>query len=181
MDPFWGNLFRRRPAADALHQVLARVPLFAALTRRELARIETILHHRQASAGESLVREGEQGFGMYVILSGRIEIRQAGADGGAHLLATLGPGEFFGEQALLDETPRTATALASQPTSVVGFFRSDLLELIEGEPRLGLKIVMRLSQMISVRLRHTNHLLKEARAAAAPVAAATPSAAPHHG
>ena len=48
---------------------------------------------------------------------------------------------------------------------IIGFFRPDLLELIENNPRLGLKIVMRLSQMISVRLRHTNRLLKEAQRA----------------
>ena len=70
---------------------------------------------------------------------------------------------LFGDQVLLDESPRTASAIAQEACHAIGFFRPDLLELIERNPRLGLKIVMRLSQMITVRLRQTNRLLKEAR------------------
>jgi CRP/FNR family cyclic AMP-dependent transcriptional regulator len=78
-------------------------------------------------------------------------------------LATFGEGDFFGDQVLLDESARTASAIARAQTRAVGFFRPDLLELIERNPHLGLKIVMRLSHMISVRLRHNNRLLKETR------------------
>ena len=100
---------------------------------------------------------------MYIILSGDVDIVHQVEDGSMQKLAQLGAGDFFGEQALLDESPRTAAAIAASPCKAIGFFRPDLLELIESNPRLGLKIVMRLSQMISVRLRHTNRLLKEAR------------------
>ena len=103
------------------------------------------------------------GVGMYVILSGEVEIIQKAEDGAVIKLAEFGPGDFFGDQVLLDESPRTASAIALEPCQTIGFFRPDLLELIERNPRLGLKIVMRLSQMISVRLRQTNRLLKEAR------------------
>lgn len=170
-DPFWGNLFRRDRGADALYRALAQVPIFEALSRREFRRLEGILHHRSAVTDEVLVREGDQGFGMYVILSGEVVIRQRGTDGSVQTLATLRAGDFFGEQALLDQTPRTASAVATESCEVVGFFRSDLLELIENDPRLGLKIVLRLSQMISVRLRQTNRLLKEARLEAAQASA----------
>ena len=100
---------------------------------------------------------------MYVILSGEVEIVQQGEDGSQIKLASFGPGDFFGDVVLLDESPRTASAIATESCQAIGFFRPDLLELIEHNPRLGLKIVMRLSQMISVRLRQTNRLLKEAR------------------
>ena len=100
---------------------------------------------------------------MYVILSGEVSIVQQGTDGQQLELAQFGPGDFFGDQVLLDESPRTASVLTRSTTRAIGFFRPDLLELIERNPRLGLKIVMRLSQMISVRLRQTNRLLKEAR------------------
>lgn len=164
LDPFWANLFKRKSReTDALYETLCQVPIFEALSRREFRRIEGILHRRSAEAGEILVREGEQGVGMYVILSGEVQIVQQGEDGRRQLLATLRAGDFFGEQALLDETPRTASAIVTQDCQVIGFFRPALLDLIESDPRLGLKIVLRLSQMISVRLRHTNRLLKEAR------------------
>ncbi|NKB70877.1 MAG: cyclic nucleotide-binding domain-containing protein [Candidatus Latescibacteria bacterium] len=163
-DPFWGNLFRRSaPHQQDLQALLRQVPVFADLTQRELRKMASILHRRRYAAEESIVREGEQGVGMYVILSGRVEVLQVGHDGAMQLLATFGPGDFFGEQALLDETPRTASVVALEACQALGFFRTDLLDLIEGQPRLGLKIVMRISQMISVRLRHTNRLLKEAQ------------------
>lgn len=163
-DPFWSNLFRRRDrGADELYEVLSKVPIFQDLSRREFSRIRGILHRRSFSAGESIVREGDVGVGMYVVLSGEVAIVQHDADGSATELASFGEGDFFGDQVLLDESPRTASAIARAPTRAVGFFRPDLLELIERNPRLGLKIVMRLSHMVSVRLRHTNRLLKEAR------------------
>ena len=163
-DPLWGNLFRKSSKEkDAFYNILKNVPIFEDLTRGEIAKIEGILHQRSYKADESIVRERELGVGMYIVFSGGVDIVQADGDGSTLHLATFGEGDFFGEQALLDESPRTASAIAREPSQVVGFFRPDLLELIESDPRLGLKIVMRLSQMISVRLRHTNRLLKEAR------------------
>lgn len=163
-DPFWSNLFRRRDnAADELYDILSKVPIFQDLSRREFARIQGILHRRTFTADEAIVREGDMGVGMYVILSGEVAIVQQDAEGNLAELATFHEGDFFGDQVLLDESPRTASAIARATTRAVGFFRPDLLELIERNPRLGLKIVMRLSHMISVRLRHTNRLLKEAR------------------
>jgi CRP-like cAMP-binding protein len=108
-------------------------------------------------------REGESGIGLYIIVSGQVEVFQQTKDRGTLTIASLGVGDFFGEQGLLDEAPRTASAQVVEPCIAIGFFRPDLLDLVERNPRLGLKIVMQLSQMISVRLRHTNGLLKEAR------------------
>ena len=167
IDPFWGNLFRKvSKEKEELYGILKNVPIFQDMNRRELAKIEGILHQRSYGSDEPIVREGELGVGLYIVVSGGVDIVQADGDGHMLHLATFDVGDFFGEQALLDESPRTASAIAREPSSAVGFFRPDLLELIESDPRLGLKIVMRLSQMISVRLRHTNRLLKEARDAA---------------
>ena len=163
-DPFWSNIFRRRDKKETdVFEILKKVPIFQDLNRREFNKIENILHRRNWSADKAIVNEGDSGVGMYIIVSGEVRITHEGDDGVQQQLATLTTGDFFGEQALLDESPRTASAFVVEPCSIIGFFRSDLLELIEGNPRLGLKIVMRLSQMISVRLRHTNRLLKEAR------------------
>ena len=164
IDPLWSNLFRRdSKEKDELFNILKEVPIFQDLNRRELKKVDEILHRRTYATDESIVKEGELGVGMYIIVSGQVEILQLGDDGNKMRLASFSSGDFFGEQALLDESPRTASALALVPCEAVGFFRPDLLELIESDPRLGLKIVMRLSQMISVRLRHTNRMLKEAR------------------
>ena len=164
LDPFWSNLFSRRDrSGDDLYEILSKVPIFQDLSRREFERMRGILHRRSFSTDEAIVREGDVGVGMYVILSGEVAILQEGTNGKMIELVTFGEGDFFGDQVLLDESARTASAVARSSTRAVGFFRPDLLELIERNPRLGLKIVMRLSHMISVRLRHTNRLLKEAR------------------
>ena len=164
-DPFWSNIFRRdSQSEDELYEILTKVPIFKDLNRREFKKIESILHRRSYAADEYIVTEGDMGVGMYVILSGEVEIVHAAANGDEVRLATFGVGDFFGDQVLVDESARTASVIARAPCRAGGFFRPDLLELIERTPRLGLKIVMRLSQMMSVRLRHTNRLLKEARA-----------------
>ena len=163
-DPFWSNIFRRRDREETdIYEILKKIPIFQDLSRREIVKIESILHRRNLSADEAIVKEGDPGVGMYIIVYGTVQILQVGEGGGRLQLATLTSGDFFGEQALLDDSPRTASAYASETCRIIGFFRPDLLELIESNPRLGLKIVMRLSQMISVRLRHTNRLLKETR------------------
>jgi CRP/FNR family cyclic AMP-dependent transcriptional regulator len=163
-DPFWSNIFKRSGGDDIdLYEILKVIPIFQDLNRREFRKVEAILHRRTWGADEAIVNEGDPGVGMYIIVTGEVKIAQRGEDGAMQHLATLGGGDFFGEQALLDESPRTASAIAVEPCMVIGFFRPDLLDLIESNPRAGLKIVMRLSQMISVRLRQTNRLLKEAR------------------
>jgi len=163
-DPFWSNIFRRRDKEEAdIFDILKKVPIFQDLGRREFNKIESILHRRNWNADEGIINEGDPGVGMYIIVAGEVRITQVGEDGVQQQLATLTGGDFFGEQALLDESPRTASAYANETCRIIGFFRTDLLELIESNPRLGLKIVMRLSQMISVRLRYANRLLKEAR------------------
>tara|TARA_Y100000588_G_C14237226_1_gene917884 strand:+ start:718 stop:1266 length:549 start_codon:yes stop_codon:yes gene_type:complete len=164
LDPFWGNLFRRRTKEEEeVYVIYRQVPIFQELSRREIDKLEGILHHRTFAPDEFIVKEGELGAGMYIVISGQVDIRQQGEEETVQHLATFGPGDFFGEQALLDESPRTASAVAITACQAVGFFRPDLLELVESNPHLGLKIVMRLSHMISVRLRQTNHLLKEIR------------------
>lgn len=182
-DPFWGKLLNRQAEKkESLFDVLRRIPIFQDLNQREFAKIEDILHRRSFSQGESIVRQGEAGVGMYIILSGQVQILHSAGEGPPIRLATLGGGDFFGEQALLDESPRTASAVAAEPCQAIGFFRPDMLELIERNPRTGLKVVMRLSQMISLRLRQTNRLLKEARdraaAAERQIAAKEPLAVP---
>ncbi len=180
-DPFWGRLFNgKAEKKESLFDVLKRIPIFQDFDPREFAKIEDILHRRSFAVGEAIVREGETGVGMYIILEGQVQILHAGEEGQAIRLATLGPGDFFGEQALLDESPRTASAVATQACQAIGFFRPDMLELIERNPRTGLKVVMRLSQMISLRLRQTNRLLKEARERVI-AAERQLAAAPEHG
>jgi len=130
--------------------LLKSIPIFSGLTKNELAAVERILHHREYQPEEVIFRQNEPGMGMYIIVSGKVQIV---SDPRSVVFAELGDGEFFGELALLDDAPRSATAVSKEPTSVLGFFQPDLFGLIERNPRLGVKIVLRLAGVIGARLR----------------------------
>ena len=93
---------------------------------------------------------------MYVIIDGSVKIIDHDTD---TVFASLLNDDFFGELALLDEEPRSATAVAEEPSELVGFFRTDLLTLMERDPVLGNKILMNLSRVLGERLRKTNEEL----------------------
>lgn len=86
--------------------MVARVPLFARLDATAIARIATLLRAREVPRGFTIMRQGDDGDALYVIVSGQVEIMLDGTQ------ARLGSGEFFGEVALLDRTPRVATVVA---------------------------------------------------------------------
>jgi CRP/FNR family transcriptional regulator, cyclic AMP receptor protein len=98
----------------AIADRLARASIFSELSERNLTALAKIVKVRRIGPGETIVRRGEGGLGFYLILSGEVEVRKGG-----RRLASLGTGQFFGEMALLDDHPRSADVVATQP-SVVG-------------------------------------------------------------
>ncbi len=153
-DTMWGNVFRKEEHKEKnIYTVLANIPIFKDLSKKELRAIERILHKRSYKSDEVLFHEGDPGVGMYIIETGRVNIT-LGKEG--KLLAVLSDSEFFGEIALLSETPRTATATAVTNCSILGFFQSDLFGLLETNPRMGNKILFHLAQMLGDRLRFSN-------------------------
>jgi len=144
---------RSRPEPDSLQRILRGIPIFEDLSRRELAAIERILHEREYQTDEIIFRQEEPGMGMYIIASGKVIIV---SEPSSMQWSEMGVGEFFGEIALLDEHPRSASAIAKTPCKIFGFFQPDLFALIDRNPRLGVKIVIRLARMIGERLRRAN-------------------------
>ncbi|MFC2088055.1 Crp/Fnr family transcriptional regulator [Calditrichota bacterium] len=153
-DTMWGNIFKKREReAPGILTVLSQVPIFKDLSKNELKAVERILHRRSYKKEEVLFNEGDPGVGMYIIEQGRINITIGHEN---KLVASLSNGEFFGEMALLSETPRTATATVSVPTKILGFFQSDLFGLTDTNPHLGNRILFRIAQMMADRLRFAN-------------------------
>lgn len=161
----WKNIFSGRSIKQgSTEELLSKVPAFADLSNRELKEVAAIVHKREYRAGEPAFYQGDPGLGMYIIQEGEVSISIGGKDGDQRELAVLGEGDFFGELALLDETPRSAAAICKSDCSLIGFFRPDLFELIERKPGLGLKIVLKLAEIVAQRLRRTDKELTKIKA-----------------
>jgi len=143
------------PSADDLLDALAGVRIFHAFTRNDLLAIEPIVHRRTYQPQEIIVRQGNPGLGMYIIQSGSARVMLEAPDGQMMRLATLVDGQFFGEMSLLDGAHRAASVVAAERTRAIGFFRSDMMDLLNRNPELGFRIVYNLCQMMNRRLGET--------------------------
>ncbi|HEY9166232.1 MAG TPA: cyclic nucleotide-binding domain-containing protein [Candidatus Kryptonia bacterium] len=156
----WFNFFRQHAEEDkTVETLLSKVPIFSQLDRRELTKLAAIVHKREYTAGELVFSKGDPGLGMYVIEEGEVEIVIAGPNGSPKVLALLETGDFFGELSLLDESPRSATASVKHDSKIIGFFRPDLIDLLDRSPKAGTKILFKLGEVIGTRLRITNEQL----------------------
>jgi len=140
-------------------RVLSSVPIFSDLDGKELIEVEKIVHRRKYKKGEPIFRMGDPGLGMYIIVEGAVEIIEELEDEDCKHLVDLEKGAFFGDLALLDEAPRSASAIAKVDCDIIGFFRPDLLDLLYRKPHLGIKILWSLAKVIGERLRKTNEQL----------------------
>jgi CRP-like cAMP-binding protein len=160
----WKNLFSGKSVQEgSTEAVLSKVPAFTDLSARELRGVAAIVHKREYKAGEPVFYQGDPGLGMYIIQEGEVSIRIAEHEGEDKELAVLTEGDFFGELALLDESPRSASAICHTDCSLIGFFRTDLFELIEQKTELGIKIVLKLAEILALRLRKTDKELSKVR------------------
>jgi len=160
----WRNLFSQKSVKEGtIEEILSKVPAFSDLTPRELREVASIVHRREYRATEPVFYQGDPGLGMYIIQDGEVSIRILDKDGEERELALLTDGDFFGELALLDESPRSANAVCKTDCVLIGFFRPDLFELISKNNALGIKIVLKLAEIVAQRLRHTDKELSKVK------------------
>ena len=166
-DIFWENIFKIKSKQDSLYNFLKSIPLFEGFSARETKNIEKIVHLRKFKKDEIVFKEDEPGTGMYVIKKGSVRItkhkKKPTGVNEEEQITILKHGDFFGELTLVEKTrfPRTASAYAESESELVGLFKPDILEIIERNPRLGIKLIMRISEIISTRLRITTAKLSE--------------------
>lgn len=104
-------------------EILQKVPIFSGLDRKHLKRLAKLMVPRSMKSGDVIVKEGDQPAGFFVIASGRVEVFRGDDD--KTVLATFGPGEFFGEMALFEGYPRSATVRAVEDTECLAMTRWD--------------------------------------------------------
>lgn len=161
-DPEWANLFHREAQAHLpLEAILAGIPVFSALTPRELWILARIVHPRRFVAGETIIRRGHEQSGFYLIRSGSVQILRPDDAGEMQLVGTLGPGELLGEFALVDGSPRTSTVVAAERSELIGFFKPDLMDIMITNPGLGCRILLNLAEQMGQTLNRDYQTLKE--------------------
>lgn len=127
--------------------LLTNVSLFEHLEEPDREHLARFIHERRLTAGETLFKAGEPGESLYVVRSGEVELFIKDTAGQKIVLAVAGADEVFGELALLDEGPRTATALAVVDTHLLALKRDDLLLLFQKSPRAALRVLAAMSRM----------------------------------
>ena len=128
-------------------EFLKKVSWFEDLDQRSLDAISNAAVEQSYSPGQEIVRQGDVGVGAFIVRSGKVDILQE-KEGKTTTIATLGPGEVIGEMALLDEFPRSATARAVEPTTLLGIQRWHFKGILESHPQLALALLPILSRRI---------------------------------
>jgi CRP/FNR family transcriptional regulator, cyclic AMP receptor protein len=134
---------RGRTDARGWANVLAEVPLFRGLSQRQLRRIASVATIARFHDLTDVVRSGEMGDAMYVVLDGAVAVRRPGLRE-----VELGPGGFFGEMSLLDGGPRSATVVALGRVTCLRLTRPRFVKLLRGEPALAVALLEELSRRL---------------------------------
>ncbi len=127
-----------------------------ALTEDELEKFAEVVKERHLPGGAILFREGEKGDALYIIAFGSIRILKTSKRGEEEIV-TLGTGAMLGELAMIDGSPRSATAIAMEKTDLLEIRREDLDKFFDEYPKIGLKLCLSMARLITSRLRTTTN------------------------
>ncbi len=133
---------------------------FGELTKNEIKQLAKIVYEREFNSQEYIFMNGQPAAAMFIILDGEVKIIRESEDAEVEI-TRLKTNDTLGELALLDNSPRSASAVAIKPTKLLAIFREDLNDFINSQPELGAKILRKLAIITGYRLRMTNDLLVE--------------------
>jgi CRP/FNR family transcriptional regulator, cyclic AMP receptor protein len=133
-----------KPLGASGARVLSNVPLFAGLSNRDLRRVAGLAEETWFNPGRFVVEEGKQGSSFAVILDGTARVTRRG-----RTVRKLGPGDYFGELALLTGGPRTASVIAETSLDTIRIQRQAFRKLLVKEPEVGLRIMAGLAERIA--------------------------------
>jgi CRP/FNR family cyclic AMP-dependent transcriptional regulator len=127
--------------ASASADTLKKVPLFSGLDDRELRQIASSMRERRFKAGDTVTQEGAGGVGFFVVEEGEADVTVGGETRGS-----IGPGDYFGEIALINESPRTATLTARSDMLCYGMTPWDFRPLVEGNSAIAWKLLTAMAE-----------------------------------
>lgn len=135
-------------APDDIVALLARIPLFQSLPRDEVVALASLFRRQRYAKGESIIYHEEPGSGFFVVKTGSVKVTRPIATGEEAIIDSLGSGEFFGEMALLDGRPRSASVAALEPTQVIVLYRADFIDFLHSHPVAMREIIVVLADRI---------------------------------
>ena len=154
---FWGMNFRKRKPTDvSRNEFLRTIPFFENLSEKQLKTLSLHLHERHYEENEFLFEVNHPGTALFIIMRGEVSIETTSNPETAAQLALIKSGQFLGELALLDISPRSASARAIKPTQTYALSRGDLNRLAKDDPETACQIFRTLSWIIGERLKATN-------------------------
>jgi CRP-like cAMP-binding protein len=156
----WETLKRWKKSSPELDRIrfLKTVPFFNELSNWQLKKISEIVFERRYEANELIFEQGQPGAALFLIMDGQVTVEIV-QDQTVTPLATLEKGAFFGEMALLDEAPRSASARSVEGTRTLALYRNDLSRLIHIDPATACHVYRALARIVGDRLRSTNELV----------------------
>ena len=144
---------------DEKIKLLKAMRLLSQIPERQLAGLAEFLRIKELDAGAVVFQEGSTGMSLYFVSSGRVRISKNGSDGSSTDLAMLGPGDFFGEMALIEQATRSASAVALGPCVLFELFHGDLTRWVKSNPQQAVQFFAELVHLQSNRLRRTSNEL----------------------
>lgn len=154
------NRFFMDPEFEIKVKFLSQIPIFQGLHKLALGKLLGIMYAKNYPADEMVFEEGETGRALFIIESGEVAVVKsiAHSPGPAEekVIARLGPGSFFGEMALLEERPRSATVKTTKESVLHFVYKVKFDSFVEQHPGIGVRILQNLSKVLSSRLRETS-------------------------
>jgi CRP-like cAMP-binding protein len=129
---------------NAKVDLIRHVPLFGQLSKSEISEVAKIADEVDVKEGRVLTREGDRGNEFFVLLSGGAEVKQGG-----RRVNLLGPGDFFGEIALVSRSPRTATVTTTAPSDLLVITGTNFRALLDHSPRIQLRVLEALADRLA--------------------------------
>jgi CRP/FNR family cyclic AMP-dependent transcriptional regulator len=142
--------------AEQIFEVVGRSPFFAEFDREDIGLLARYMRVYRAQGGQALIREGDDGDFMLLIIGGSVDIYKNSAQGESQLMTSVVPGMTLGEMSMIDGEPRFATCIATDETTFAVLTRDAMANIILEKPSLGAKILIKLVTMLSQRLRQTS-------------------------
>ncbi len=145
--------------AGRIHGLITFSPLFENFNLAEIRELSQFMRVYRAEPGAEIIREGESGDFMVLLIEGRIEVFKQDRWNAPRLIALIGAGQSFGEMSMIDGEARFASCIAAESCLVAVLSRENLARIILEQPTLGAKVLMELVLMLSQRLRRTSSKL----------------------